>query len=1001
MLKALKGVNSWYIWRLENNVLKTMKLFRSLVLACALSGGLFYSGFAQQKTEWKEASSGGYSYKYVENDPTKSRFYTLSNGLSVILSPSNKAPRVQCYIAVKAGSKTDPATNTGLAHYLEHMLFKGTDQFGSLDWSKEKPLLDRIDALYEQYNKTTDNEQRKAIYKEIDRVSGEAAKFAIANEYDKMMGAMGAKGTNAFTSFEQTVYTEDVPSNAINKYLAVQSERFRSPVLRIFHTELEAVYEEKNRGLDNDGRKLIETMFATLFPNNNYGKQTTIGTVEHLKNPSLVEIRKYFNTYYVPNNMGIIMAGDFNPDEVIKQIDKDFAYMQPKVVPEYRFDPEQPITQPIVKEVTGPTPESIMMGFRFPGAASKDAQMLELVSSILTNGSAGLLDLNLIKKQRLLGAYAYPYILKDYSVLLIQGNPAQGQTLAEVRDLLLTELNNLKSGNFPDDLIPSIVNNAKKEMIEANENYSSRASNLMSNFTDETDWKRKVDYINELGKISKADIVAFAQKYLGNNYVLINKLQGEDKSIVKVEKPTITPVEVNREAQSAFLKKVNSMPENKIQPLWLDYKKDIARSQAGPFEVLSVQNKDNDLYRLYYYYETGSWNSKLLPVAVDYLEYLGTQQQSAEQISTEFFKIASAFQISVSGENTIVSLNGLQENFEKAALLFNDLLRNCRPDSEALEAYKTRWIKARINKKQNKDQIMNGLRSYALYGPQNPFNNELTDEEVAALKAEDLVALLHQLAHYKHRILYYGPKSSKEIAGILTKVHRGPATFVALPQSKVFNQLSQPKNEVLFAHYDMVQAEVFWARNAEKYNAAEQPVISMFNEYFGGGMGSIVFQTIRESKALAYSTYSSFMTPSRKEYRNSAIAYVGTQSDKFKEAVQGMNELLNELPQSDKAMNNAREGLRKSLATERITQDGILFSFLNAERMGYQSDIRKSIYEKVNSFSFADLKKFHDKEMRNKPYVYCIVANEDKVSEEEMKKLGSFKKLTLEQIFGY
>ena len=257
--------------------------------------------------EWKQASSGGYTYKYVTNDPSKSRFYTLKNGLTVILSPTNKDPRIQCYIATKAGSKTDPANHTGLAHYLEHMLFKGTDKFGSLDWTKEKPELDKINALYEEYNHNTDVEMRKAIYHRIDSVSGVAAKFAIANEYDKMMSSMGAQGTNAFTSFEQTVYTDDVPANATDKYLKVQSERFRNPQFRIFHTELEAVYEEKNRGLDNDGRKVFEKLFAELFKNHNYGKQTTIGTIEHLKNPSLQEIRKYFNTYYVPNNMGVIM----------------------------------------------------------------------------------------------------------------------------------------------------------------------------------------------------------------------------------------------------------------------------------------------------------------------------------------------------------------------------------------------------------------------------------------------------------------------------------------------------------------------------------------------------------------------------------------------------------------------------------------------------------------------------------------------------------------------
>ena len=286
-----------------------------------------------------------YSYTSVRGDTLQTRIYTLENGLQVWLSRNADAPRIQTNIAVRAGSKNDPADATGLAHYLEHMLFKGTDKYGSLDWAKEKPQLDKIDALYEEYNQTTDVDKRNEIYRRIDSVSGVASKYAIANEYDKMMSSMGAQGTNAFTSFEQTVYTDDVPSNAIDKYLAVQGERFRNPVLRIFHTELEAVYEEKNRSLDNDGNKVFEKLFAELFKKHNYGLQTTIGTIEDLKNPSLLEIKKYFNKYYVPNNMGIIMSGDFDPDAMIKKVDATFAYMKDTPFEKYTFQPEQPITK--------------------------------------------------------------------------------------------------------------------------------------------------------------------------------------------------------------------------------------------------------------------------------------------------------------------------------------------------------------------------------------------------------------------------------------------------------------------------------------------------------------------------------------------------------------------------------------------------------------------------------------------------------------------------------
>ncbi|MBU3677513.1 MAG: insulinase family protein, partial [Chitinophagaceae bacterium] len=351
---------------------KWISLF-SLVCFTAFAG-------AQTKEWMTQKSTTGYTYKTVKGDPTNTRFYTLKNGLTVILTENKEQPRIQTIIATKAGSKTDPKTNTGLAHYLEHMLFKGTSKYGSLNWAKEKPILDEIDRLYEQYNSTRDEAQRKQIYRRIDSTSGEAAKFAIANEYDKMMSMIGAQGTNAFTSFEQTAYINDIPSNQIDRWLTVEAERFRDPVLRIFHTELEAVYEEKNRSLDSDDDKVFELLFDRLFQKHNYGQQTTIGTIEHLKNPSLNEIRKYFYNNYVPNNMCIIMAGDLNSDQLVAKIDKAFAYMKPKEVKPYTFEQEAPIAKPIEASVYGPDAEYVNLAFRFPGASSPEAKLLNLMS---------------------------------------------------------------------------------------------------------------------------------------------------------------------------------------------------------------------------------------------------------------------------------------------------------------------------------------------------------------------------------------------------------------------------------------------------------------------------------------------------------------------------------------------------------------------------------------------------------------------------------------------
>jgi predicted Zn-dependent peptidase len=507
--------------------------------------------------------------------------------------------------------------------------------------------------------------------------------------------------------------------------------------------------------------------------------------------------------------------------------------------------------------------------------------------------------------------------------------------------------------------------------------------------------------VDKLSKINKQQVVAFANKYLNDNYVVVYKRQGEDKNKVSVEKPTITAVEVNREAQSPFVKRVNAMPVTAVKPIWIDYAKDIQKTKSGPLEVLSVQNKENSLFKLYFRYNMGSWNSKLLPIATQYLQFLGTDKQSSEDISKEFYKLAGSFSIAPTGEITTVSITGLQENFTQILSLYENLLINCKPDEAALTGLKGRIKKARENAKLNKASIMQGLVSYAQYGPKNPFNTVLTDIELESVTSEQLINLLRDLNKFEHTALYYGPKTNTEISASLKSLHKTPATFIANPAKQEFSKAVQEKSTVLFADFDMVQAEIQWVRNGVTYSASQNPSIELFNNYFGNGMGTIVFQTIRESKALAYSTYAVYNTPAKKEDSYTMIAYVGTQADKLNEAVGSMNELINNLPESPKVVDVAKENIRKTLETDRITNEDILFSYMNARRRGLDYDIRKATFDSIGSMDFKDIKKFHAEQLKDKPFTYCIVASEKKVKEDDLKKFGELNKLSLATIFGY
>lgn len=944
-----------------------------------------------------------FTYTSAPGDPLQTRIYKLKNGLTVMLSVNKSEPRIQTLITTKAGSKNDPSTNTGLAHYLEHMLFKGTDRYGTKDYAKEKVLLDQVENLYEQYNKTTDAERRRAIYRAIDSVSGKAAEYAIANEYDKLMGSMGAKLTNAFTSVEQTTYMNDIPQNQLEKWMSVEAERFRNPVFRLFHTELEAVYEEKNIGMDNDDRKVYEAGMAGLFRNHTYGTQTTIGTVEHLKNPSLKEIRKYYEAYYVPNNMAIILAGDFDPDKTIALIDKYFGSMQPKPVPAFSFTPESPRSAPTEINVYGPDRENLRIGYRFPGAGTREALLLEATDLLLAYKGAGLIDLNLNKDQKVLEAGSSPTVMKDYSIHWFTGVPNQGQSLEEVRGLLQQQIEKIKKGEFDDNALQAVVKNLKVDQIRQFEENNGRAFTMLDAFVTGEDWKEYTGKLDQMSRLTKKDIVEFANKYYTNDYVVVYKRMGDDKSIVKVEKPQITPVTVNRDDQSPFVAKVLNTEAPAISPSFLDYKKDITTLKLkNGAEVYYLPNKENDLFSMYYVFDMGKRNDKKLPLAIKYLQYLGTDKYSAQQLSREFFKLGAQFGVNAADEQVYISLSGLNESFGPSFKLFEEFLANLKPDQDALNGLIEQELKGREDAKLDKQTILwTALRNYALYGKNNPFTDRMSEQELRSIKAEDLVAYLKSLNSYRHRVLYYGPAAKESLVSALNEQHRMPSVFRDYPQPVVYKREEMKDNTVYFVNYDMVQAELVWLSKSGQFDPKQVPTASLFNEYFGGGMSSVVFQTIRESKALAYSTFAAYQIPSKKDDPFYILSYVGTQADKISEAIPAMNTLLTDMPRTEQSFMAARAGLRNQIETERITKSDVLFNYLAAQKRGLDYDLRRDVYAGLNKMTMDDLQKFHDARYKNVSYNYLVLGSKEKVDLTELRKYGKVVELSMEDIFGY
>ena len=946
------------------------------------------------------------------NDPLKVRQYTFANGLTLITSTQQKSPRVYTMVAVRTGSKNDPADHTGLAHYLEHMLFKGTDKYGSLDWSKEEPLLKQIDQLYEKYNHSKDPIARKAIYRAIDSVSQLAAKFSIANEYDKMCQAMGAQGTNAFTSTDETVYINDIPSNMVNKWIALEAERFRNPILRLFHTELEAVYEEKNISMDRVGDKVYEVMMADLFQKHNYGLQTTIGTVDHLKNPSLEAIRNYYNEYYVPNNMAIIMSGDFDPDAVAEQVYEQFGYMQPKDVMSYIFELEEPRNQERTYELKDPEAEYVNIGFRIPNAGSEESRAAKLIDLLLNNSKAGLIDVNLILQQKVLSASSGVEQMSDYGIFYMEGSPKEGQTLEEVKGLLLAELEKIRKGEFDENLLKAIILNKEIEKIRAFDENESRCFLLKDAFIQGLDYRDKINELNMMKEMKKEYLVDFANAFLNVDRVVIYKRKGDKSVSEKIEKPEIHSVELNRDKQSAFVKNWLAVPSAQIKPELVDLKKEISTQYVGPAVMRYVKNKDNRLFNLSYRYDYGKWHNKWLDLIPAYLSYVGTDGYTATDISHAFYRWGCSFSANGSNEHFVIGVNGPEEYFDSAVWLLEKLMNNPMVDESVYQSMIADVMKSRSDAKSNPAAVRSALLSYAMYGPNNPSKWVLSNDELKKSKAVDLVKLIKGMKNIRHTLDYYGSRDQSLVAASLLKYHQMPADQTKhelafqLDKSKSVSQLfverEVTQSVVYFTHYDQVQASINWYSRGSVLAESESPVVSAFNQYFGGDMSSVVFQNIREAKALAYSTYAVYRPGMAKGKYNSMVGFVGTQADKFHDAVAAMNELMTTLPENAEVFELAKKSLANQLETNRLDRSSYIATYdMNVER-GFSTVVpNMANYAKLSTLGMTDIANFHKERVSGKPYTLVVVADRARVGKTDLAKYGKVVDVEINELFGY
>ena len=944
-----------------------------------------------------------YKKETYQNDPMNVIHYTLDNGLQVFMSVNKDEPRIQTLIAVRVGSKNDPAESTGLSHYLEHLMFKGTTKFGTLDWAKEQVQLKEIERLYEVYNHTTDPAKRKAIYHLIDSVSYEASKYAIPNEYDKLMSVIGSQGTNAFTSNDMTVYQENIPSNELERWLMIESDRFSNAVFRLFHTELETVYEEKNMNMANDSRTAYEKMNEALFPHHPYGTQTTIGTVEHLKNPSLTNINKHYRTYYVPNNYCIAMAGDFDPEEAIKLIDKYFGKLQSRFIPDFTYVKENPIREVKVVDVYGLEAENLQIGFRIDaGTGSRDVLLAEMADAVLMNGSCGIIDENINQKQ--LAQYASSGVsdLNDYAYFRLTGRPKQGQSLEELKDLLLRQIDILKSGNWDADLLTAAINNRKLSQMTQVENNNNRAMAMAMAYLAHMSWQDVLNETDNMSQVTKEDVIDFARRtFKNNNYVVVYKRQGEQRNVQKVEKPEITPVVINRDVESKFLQDIKKIKVEPISPVFVDFNKDMQKGKANGNEILYVKNTDNGRFQLYYRYNYGSLYDKKAGITNNFLDQLESEHRTLSQINREMYDLACEYNISFGDKYARVSISGLSENMEKAIAIVEDILNNPKISEESVQNSISNVLKQRQDAKSRQNTIFQRMLSYASYGKDNMRKYLVTNEEVQKIKAQDVINQIKTMTSQPQRIMYYGDMSLTDLQKVITDKHSVHPAKKPAKQNPDFDRLQTKDNKVYFAHYDAKQSLCRQLNTSIPANWTLSPQIEMYNEYFGGSMNSIVFQEIREKRSLAYTAAAYFVEPNEKGRYTYNMTHIGTQNDKLIDALEAFTDLLDNMPVSELNFDIAKTALTSEYRTNRIRKMSIINYYLNCEEKGLKAPTDKEDFNAIQKMTLNDVVNFNKTYIKGQKHTVVVLGNENEEDFKGLEKYGKITKLTLDEIFGY
>ncbi len=938
----------------------------------------------------------------AQGDLKVETFY-LSNGLKVIMAEEHSQPKIYGSVVVHAGSKNEDSNATGVAHYFEHMMFKGTDRIGTSDWAKEKPYLDSISDLYDQIQATKDENRRHELQLEINRLSVEASKYAIANETDAILQQMGCTGLNAGTSYDYTVYYNTLPSNQLENWMEVYAERFRNPVYRLFQSELETVYEERNIGVNEQMYAFIRNLFSESFGEHPYSREI-VGLDEHLKNPQPSAMKRFYDKYYVASNMTLILVGDFNTAQAKTWVEKYFSiWPKGEKVTEPTYNLPKFDTR-VVKNVRQ-TP--LKMGIIvFPGVKNNhpDELALDVMSEIISGGN-GRLD-ELTTEGKLMAAYLMPFSLRDAGTNVILYVPKLlGQKHEAAEELIWAALDSVKEGRFSDKLLQSIkMNNliSRKRRLESYGGIAGLLQNLELSGSNYEEWQRDNE---RLMNLTREDIMAIAKKYYDRNHCTIvrSKMGIPDKPASI--KPDWNHLEGhNQGVKSAFAEKIANSKTPEIKPQVLDFKDIVQIVPITPnCKLYASKNPKNDLFSIQINYHYGSFDNRNIEQAMNYFSNIGAGDMTPEQYRIEMDCLGGSFWMGSSRDYSYISISGPEENMEKILDLALLKLNNPRHDPQQIKNVVELLKASEKEAKNDAGTWTSALYEYVLYGDSSDYLNHATIKEIKKMKGEDLVSLIQNIFGRDGNVTYVGNSDPQKVAALLRK-HNLVRENVTVMHKRVRKPVKLTDNAVYYAtNKKFIKSDIDLYMPGSNFDyKADRAACALFNQYMGGSMNGIFFQEIREFRSLGYSTYGYFSYDRFNRAPSYYYAYLSTQCDKTNEGIAALRDLMVNFPEREEKFAGARDYLisvrNSNYITFRSFPDNVRY-WMEEEKIDH--DPRVEVTEEIRKMTYNDLKALHKKYIEGRPVIAFISGNAKKFDMEDLSKFGKIQKVKYDQMIRF